>query len=213
MRSAPSLIDRALGFVRAAASNERGIRQRLPNAVFGRAPDFLIIGAQKGGTTSLYTYLCQHPRVVGASRIEVHFFDLAYDKGWWWYRSHFPVHVFRRGERIVTGEASPYYIFHPLVPERVRKDLPNVKLVAILRNPVDRAYSHYQHVRRNGREPLSFEEAIEREPPRTEGEAEIISSDDEYQSSAHRRYRTSRAVCIRSSSNDGSAIFRASSSW
>lgn len=138
-------------------------------------PDFLIIGAKRAGTSSLYTYLRRNPLVGKARRKEIHYFDFNYDRGIDWYRSHFPT-VFDkvaaerdRGGRFVTGESSPYYIFHPLVPARVRETLPNVKLIALLRNPADRAYSHYQLQRRNGLEQLSFQEAIERESDRIGG--------------------------------------------
>jgi lipopolysaccharide transport system ATP-binding protein len=118
MRSRPEVFGATRAYVRAVVGDERGLRARLLTAGLRRAPDFLIIGAQKGGTTSLYSYLCEHPSVVAAERIEVHYFDLAYDRPWWWYKSHFPGRI--GNGRTLTGEASPYYLFHPLVPERVR---------------------------------------------------------------------------------------------
>jgi hypothetical protein len=135
-------------------------------------PDFIIIGAQKGGTTSLYEYLSQHPDVAPALRKEIHFFDEHYNKGLAWYRSFFPTsaafdqHLRTRGQRLQTGEATPYYLFHPLAPERVHGTLPGAKLIVMLRDPVSRAYSHYQHMRSHGREPLSFSEAVEEEHKR-----------------------------------------------
>jgi sulfotransferase family protein len=136
-------------------------------------PDFMIIGAQKAGTTSLYRYLSQHPDIAPALRKEIHFFDEHYNKGPAWYRSFFPTlaacnqHLRVTGRRLQTGEATPYYLFHPLVPERVRGLLPGAKLIVVLRDPVSRAYSHYQHMRSRGREPLSFCEAVEQEPKRS----------------------------------------------
>lgn len=147
-------------------------------------PDFLVIGAQKSGTTSLYRYLTARPDVVPAQRKQVDFFDVSYDRGSEWYLAHFP----RRSSAIITGEASPYYMIHPHVPGRVRAFDPEIKLLAILRNPVDRAYSGYQHQVRNGREPLSFEEAIEREEGRLAGEVARLLEDELYVSTVHRRH-------------------------
>ncbi len=141
-------------------------------------PDYLIIGAKRAGTSSLYTYLRRNPHVGKAKTKEIHYFDFNYHVGIAWYRFHFPTRFTKASaERrlrgpFLTGEASPYYLFHPLVPGRVRETLPNVKLIALLRDPVTRAYSHYQLQRRYGNEQLSFEEALEREAERIEGQAE-----------------------------------------
>ena len=121
-----------------------------PRILFRRdaLPHFLIIGAQKAGTTSLASYLAAHPGVVPSKRKEVHFFDLNYEKGVDWYRSHFPIARGQglrrrmRGRRMLTGEASPYYIFHPLAASRAFDLLPAARVIVLLRNPVDRAYSH-----------------------------------------------------------------------
>ena len=154
-------------------------------------PDFIIIGAQKCGTTTLYTNLVKHPWIKPALEKEVHFFDAAYSKGLNWYRAHFPStfykqyvwQVYRR--TLVTGEASPYYIFYPHAPRRIFETLPQVKLIVLLRNPVDRAYSHYQHQIQRGRETLSFEAALEAEPERLAGEAAKILADGGYTSFNH----------------------------
>ena len=129
-------------------------------------PDFLVIGAQKAGTTALYAYLRWHPGITGPSWKEVSFFDRHWWRGEFWYRGQFPL---RSGQRLV-GEASPSYLFHPLAPERVRSLVPEAKLIALVRDPVDRAYSHYQHEVALGREPLSFEDALAAEAERTRGE-------------------------------------------
>src|SRR6266480_7948081 len=121
-------------------------------------PDFLILGAQKAGTTALYAYLRQHPEITGPSWKEVSFFDRHYARGEAWYRGNFPNSLRARGK--LVGEASPSYLFHPLAPERVAGLVPEAKLIALVRNPVDRAYSHYQHEVALGREPLSFEDAV-----------------------------------------------------
>lgn len=148
-------------------------------------PDYLIIGTQRGGTTSLYKYLVQHPAAAHALTKELRFFDLNYHRGLGWYRSRFPTRHYRawlrrRGIDLVVGEASPDYLFHPHAPIRVARALPSVKLIVLLRNPVERAYSHYWHQARRGHEPLSFDEAVAREPERLDGELERILSDPRY---------------------------------
>lgn len=139
-------------------------------------PNFIIIGSQKGGTTSLYNYLTQHPYIKAAVNKEVHYFDVHFDKGDNWYRSRFPF----CGQDYITGEASPSYIFHPHAPKRIAELTPSVKLIALLRNPVDRAYSHYNHNLRKKRENLAFEVAIEKEGERLSNKLEKMLEDDKY---------------------------------
>jgi hypothetical protein len=129
-------------------------------------PDFIIIGAQKSGTTSLFSYLSQHPQLVPSSTKEVHFFDGGVDPeidnfrlGESWYRAHFPLGASMRGDW-KSFEASPLYIFNPLVAGRMHRLLPEAKLIALLRNPTERAISHYFHVKRRRQEPLSLSEAV-----------------------------------------------------
>lgn len=159
--------------------NTRIVRRYL-NASDRVFPDYLIIGAQKAGTSSLKNYLWNHPNIIKAFKKEVKYFDCNYSRGERWYRLHFPLINELQGEKQITGEASPYYIFHPLAAKRIRKDLPEVKLIALLRNPIDRAYSHYQYNLRTNRETLSFEEAIEREEKLLEGVEEKIIADNKY---------------------------------
>jgi hypothetical protein len=156
-------------------------------------PDALIIGAQKAGTTALYAYLRWHPAILGPSWKEVNFFDRHYRRGEAWYRGHFPNElrvwrVRRRGLDPIVAEASTGYLFHPLAPERVAALLPSVRLVALVRDPVDRAYSHYQHEVALGRESLSFGEAIDREDERMRGELERMVGDPGYFSYAWWNY-------------------------
>jgi hypothetical protein len=149
-------------------------------------PDFIIIGTQKGGTTSLYDCLTQHPWVVPARVKEIRFFSRHFHKGPAWYRTNFPTQLLKAyatvalGNKPITGEATPYYMFHPLAPKRISRLVPQAKFIALLRNPVDRAYSHYQHVVRKGRETLSFEEAVEAEPERLRGERKRMLADESY---------------------------------
>jgi Sulfotransferase domain len=166
-------------------------------------PEFLVIGVQKGGTTSLYKYLEQHPCVASAFAKEVHFFDnhtrdYRYGKGIAWYRSHFVYSVFKlynaliHQQTLITGEGSPDYIFDLHAPKRIAATLPHIKLIILLRNPVDRAYSHYLHNVRAawdpGREPLSFEEAIAAEAGRLQGEREKLLQDETYFSYSYMHY-------------------------
>ena len=146
-------------------------------------PDFLIIGTQRGGTTSLYNYLLARPQIAAATRKEVHFFDNNFHRGIPWYRAHFPSLIQGdmaetiRGQRFITGEASPYYLFHPHAPARAALVVPKAKLIVLLRNPVDRAYSHYCRMVKKGRETLSFEDALAQEEIRTRGEGQRLAAD------------------------------------
>ncbi|SRR5579875_77834 len=164
-------------------------------------PDFVIVGAKRGGTTSLYNYVLEHPAIrplfPSRQRIKgIHFFDTGFERGQRWYRSHFPVRPGRRAGRgrrpgacppggPLAGEASPYYLFHPLAAGRLAAAHPDVKIIMLLRDPVERAYSHYKERVRNGGEWLSFAEAIAAEPERLRGEAERIVSEPGYRSVAH----------------------------
>jgi hypothetical protein len=155
----------------------------------GGLPDFIIIGAQKGGTTFLYNLLRRHPQFKPAVKKEIHFFDTPrFRRGLDWYRSHFPQQQQSNGQREITGEASPYYLFYPHAARRVAETIPQTKLIALLRNPVDRAYSDYQHTFRQGNETLAFSEALELEEERLRGEREKIVADETYRSINYRRY-------------------------
>jgi len=151
--------------------------------------DFLIIGAQKAGTTSLDRYLSQHLQVCTAPQKEVHFFDLKADWGQPWYESQFPIDRGNPFEvNVRVGEATPYYLFHPAVPERVDALYPDVKLIVLLRDPVERAISHYQHARRLGLETLEFDAAIAAEPERLAGEAMRLLTDETATSFSHQHH-------------------------
>jgi len=164
-------------------------RQRISSPGKGSLPDFLIIGVQKGGTSSLYSYLTDHPQVASAFKKELHYFDSdKFGKGEGWYRSNFPPPTSENGHRVITGEASPYYLYHPLAPQRAAQVVPNARLIALLRNPVDRAYSDYNHRLNDGVETLSFEEAIEAEEDRIGGEKERMLAEEGYSSASHRRH-------------------------
>lgn len=161
----------------------------------------------KGGTTSLYHYLVQHPCIASARNKELHYFDLRFhthDLYWYWRR--FPTkweqkrESARLGCKTVTGEATPYYLMHPHAPVRVKKVLPQVKLIVVMRNPIDRAYSHYQHNCHKGiytdpamgapepYEPLTFEEALELEDRCLPGETEKMLADENYRGIEFQRH-------------------------
>ncbi len=134
---------------------------RLSTANLRRKPDYMVIGAQKSGTTTLYRMLSQHPGVDNPLNKEMHFFDDRDIRSLRQYRGMFP---FSSGR--LTGEATPIYLYYPGVPQRIRALFPRCRFIAILRNPVDRAYAHYQMRLRRGKEPLSFEDAIAEEGDR-----------------------------------------------
>ena len=148
-------------------------------------PDFIIIGGQRCGTSSLYKYLAAHPQIAPASRKEVHYFDLNYQRGLRWYQSQFQD---KQGPNMLCGEASPYYFFHPLAAQRCASILPEVKIIVLLRDPVDRAYSHFHHEIRRGREPLSFEEALDDESERLAGQREKLLAKPLSRSLAYQSY-------------------------
>jgi len=158
---------------------------RLPAGHMGLGvlPSFIVVGAQKSGTTSLFRYLARDPGVKPPRLKEVHFFDLHWQKGLPWYRAHFPFSF--PGRRLITGEASPYYLFHPRVPERMARVLPGVKIIVLLRNPVDRALSHYHWEVAYGNESRSFREAIRREEEVMSVETERLEGDGAYRSFVH----------------------------
>ncbi len=142
-------------------------------------PDFLIIGAAKAGTTSLYNYLLQHPHILPCFKKEVHFFDSNFNRKINWYKSFFPLRNKKRNvnkEYLMCGESSPYYLYHPLSAERIAETIPSVKFFILLRNPIDRAVSHYNHRVRAGTETLPIEAAFAKETERLAGEEEKLMS-------------------------------------
>jgi Sulfotransferase domain len=164
-----------------------------------RGPDFVIIGAKRGGSTSLYRYVLEHPSIQplfpGRQQIKgVHYYDTRYARGPRWYRSHFPLQVSNRHLArpglvpSIAGDASPYYLFHPLAAERLARDFPDVKIIVFLRDPVERAYSHFKERTHHGGETLSFEEALAAEPERLRGEAERIVAEPGYVSAEHENH-------------------------
>jgi hypothetical protein len=124
-------------------------------------PDFLVLGAMKAGTTSTYAYLVRHPRIQRAWRKEVHFFEApaTYALGELWYRAHFPI----RRSGMISGDATPSYMFFTEAPARIARHVPRARLITLLRNPVDRAFSHYHHLVQRGGECRTFEAALDQQ--------------------------------------------------
>jgi len=149
-----------------------------------KKPEFLILGAQKGGTSSLYRYLLQHPEIHKSKRKEIHFFDLKFAKGTDWYHRNF-CFSFWKG---ITGESSPYYLYHPRVPMRVYEYNSNMKLIILLRNPINRAYSHFHHKIENNRESRSFREALTGNLDNCRKAHDLLLNDQIEYSWDHQRY-------------------------
>jgi hypothetical protein len=159
-------------------------------------PSFLICGGQRCGTTSLYRALAAHPVVLKAVLHKgVHYFDTSYQRGMNWYRGHFPLQ--RNADKVAakygvparTFESSPYYMYHPQAAARIARDLPYAKIVVLVRDPVERAYSQHAHEVARGFEPeLDFGNALALEPARLHRQEEKLAQDPEYYSFAHQHH-------------------------
>lgn len=157
----------------------REIEQETGGRPEGRLPDFLLLGAQKCGTSFLFNRLSRHPNVEPAVVKEVDFFSKHFDRGVGWYRSCFPARA--DGEPSLSWEASPNNLFYPHAARRAAEVVPDARLIVLLRNPVDRAYSHYHHQVRLGHETLpTFEEALEAEEARLRGKRDRMLRDEGY---------------------------------
>ncbi len=151
-------------------------------------PNFLIIGAQKSGTTYLMSALNQSPCVVAPALKEIHYFDVNYRKGARWYRALFPsqqemaASQVQTGARAITGEASPFYMYYPHTAERAQALNPEFRIIAVLRDPTDRAISHYYHSRAWGYETLPIADAFAAEESRLAPEKARVLKDPHYNS-------------------------------
>jgi hypothetical protein len=172
-------------------------------------PDFLIIGAKRGGSTSFYYDMLGHSRICplfprpdhlpkAAATKGIHYFDQNYERGERWYRAHLPS-IFARerlakrvGGPVVTGEASPYYLFHPAAAERAAALVPEVKIIAVLRDPVMRTYSHWKERRRGGFEQLTFAEALAAEDSRVGDVEDRLRREPGFHSYAHEQLSYAR---------------------
>ncbi len=170
--------------------------------MYGRAtsaqrvlPNTFIVGAQRAGTTSLFRYLTQHPSVTGPMLEKgVHYFDTNYSRDLDWYRSHFPTARAARLSRQRNGcdlrvvEASPYYLFHPCVPERIAAEVPDARFIVLVRDPAARALSHHNHEVKRGFETETFDVAIDLEKERLDGTIDDLLADSQHVSFAHQHH-------------------------
>ena len=154
-------------------------------------PTFIIIGASRSGTSSLYFYLSEHPYIKPSLRKELHYFDRNFKvKSLNWYRAFFPIrcykyfmkHIYKRD--FATFEATPFYLLHPHAAKRIFSTIPNVKLIILLRNPVDRAYSHYYRIRnkldKKGLGRISFEEIVKRSKEKLKRGEFVLWKDEDF---------------------------------
>jgi len=155
-------------------------------------PNFYVAGSQRSGTTSLFIYLLQHELVHGPRRAKgVHYFDTNFDKSVDWYRSNFPrvstieAQQSEHGVMPAVGEGAPYYLFSPVIPKRIHDVTPEARILAVLREPLDRAVSHHNHEVKRGFETLPLVDAFAAESQRLDGEVEKILADDSYVSDPH----------------------------
>ncbi len=196
--SAGALKDRSPRWVKDGA-NVLTRRYALATAGDRPPPDFLVIGTKRGGTTSLFNYLLMHPGVLGLfpqsrGKKSTDYFFKERQRGDRWYRSHFHAERYRRrrqrrlGYRPLGGEASPYYMWDPRIASAVAGSAPGVRAIALLRNPTERAWSHYLERVENSVEPLSFEDALACEEERIRGETDRMLADSTYYSAAHDWY-------------------------
>lgn len=189
----PSLKEIIPGWIKEAARYPVRRYQRATSSSRS-LPDFLVIGAQKSATTSLFSYLGQHPQLIPSFQKQIHFFDGGsspnidnFELGQAWYRAFFPL-TRNIGDKQKTFEVSPIYLFNPRVPKRIFDLIPEVRLIAILRNPTERAISHYFHEKRRGKESLPMDEAFRQEETRLQP---VIDTGD-YRSDAfiHHSYKS-----------------------
>ena len=156
-------------------------------------PSFLLLGASRAGTPALFRALTDHPQLVRPPVNKgVHYFDLNYARGWRWYMGHFPLQFGAQKRAVdrptVTFEASGYYLFHPFAAERIAADLPDAKLVVMVRDPVARAHSAWKRETARGFEWEPFERALDLEDERLQGEIERMRQDVNYESFCHRHH-------------------------
>lgn len=158
-------------------------------------PGFMVIGGQRCGTTTIFQSLSEHPQVLRPPVEKgTDYFTLHYYRSAGWYRGHFPLASPARLRTAHAGgpvafEACTYYMFHPFALKRIARDFPGIKLVAMLRDPVQRAFSAYKHELARGFETAtSFERALELEDDRLVGEIDRMRDDLAYESFAHRHH-------------------------
>lgn len=152
-------------------------------------PTFIICGGMRCGTTALFSYLAHHPELLASRKKEVHYFDLEYHRGLNWYKRQFPTNqTMPKGKARLLFESSPYYMFEPRAPKRIKDTLPDIKLIFILRDPIKRAISQYQKNIRDGRELLPLADALAAEEHRLEAEQDKLLANTNYHSQLHQHF-------------------------
>ena len=147
-------------------NRSRHLTARYLSGLLGRCvlkPSFYLIGAQKSGTTSLFSHLIRHPCILEPLGKEIHYFYENYCRDRHWYESWFPSTSQKPPDsngNCITGDGSTGYLFEPHTPARIRAYTPDAKFIAILRNPIERAYSAYQHEVRKRGETRTFDEVV-----------------------------------------------------
>jgi hypothetical protein len=160
------------------------VRLRIPTAAARRLPEFVIVGVQRAGTSSLFRYLNAHPQVRRPLRKEIDYFSLEHQSGPRWYRAHFPV----RGAGAQSYDNTPQYFVHPLAHERAGALLPDARIVVAVRDPIARALSHHRHVRALGLEPLDLLDALHAEADRVGPDLARLSVDPAFRPTALMRF-------------------------
>jgi hypothetical protein len=158
-------------------------------------PQFLIVGGQKCGTTSLFMYLIRHGSYLRPLLKDIYYFDRHYDRGLAWYLRHYPSKRSAQrlaravGGNVITGEGATHYLLHPWAAQRAAENFPDLKIIALLRDPVRRAISHYHHNRGQGRETITTPlEAFQREAERIGADAERMARDPGFDSTAFHHF-------------------------
>lgn len=175
MKAARQVADRLSPRTRSRVAKAR-VGARTPTASLRLLPSFLVIGAQRAGSSSLYKYLQGHPTAAASLRKETEYFTRFYGRGPRWYRAHFPLGAPWASDR-VAFEADPTYLFYPPAPGRIATDLPDARFVVLLRDPVERAFSQYRHMVRLGFETLGFEQAVLAEEDRIRADRDALARD------------------------------------
>ncbi|MDQ1294704.1 MAG: hypothetical protein QG608_2589 [Actinomycetota bacterium] len=156
-------------------------------------PDFIVLGAKRAGTTTLYHAVVAHPRATvlfprWQRTKSPHYFDLKHTRPHAWYRSFFPLRRPVGPPRPLAGDAAPYLLYHPVSPRWVAEEAPRAKLLVMLRDPIERAWSHHWDRVRNGMEDLSFEDAVAAEPERLAGQEAALLADPTTPCPAHEHF-------------------------
>ena len=156
-------------------------------------PDFYILGGQKCGTTSMFMYLTKHPAILSPNAKDIRFFDKYFFKGVNWYRVNFPTKstkssLSKNFKRVLTGEATERYLDHPHAADRIKQVTPKAKFIILLRNPIERSYSHYTMIARRNAESLTFEKAIQEKKDRIVSLYQKMIDDPGYYSDIYFRH-------------------------